>query len=217
MANKEERILLLKLFAAISADVKANADQTKKHALSMIAPASIVDVIEWILENQINNLEKTEDELISLVVDLFSSIHAETNVSVKLCQAWIGGKTYYEMSHDNDLNVYEIEQICSYNLSYQFSFLIGNIIDCLEESPNTEKLNLLQKKMKYGVKSTTAISICEKIFNDRVIAEDMAVILNDKHVSNDEITGVVKCFKEHVLNYLEDYPSFFGDKIKHLR
>ena len=217
LANEEEKKLLTKLFSAISKDVYASVDKTKKHAMSMISPASIVVILAWLLNNGLNNQDKTEAELIELVVDLYKAIDNDTNVSVGLCKAWLEGKNYYEMSQDTELDLYEIEKICSYNLSYQLSFLIGNVIDCLEESPNTEKLMLLQKKIKYGVNSATAISICEKVFNDRVMAEDIADILNNKHVSNDEIKGLIKYKKEQVSAYLEGYPSFFQDKIKYIR
>ena len=217
LANEEEKKLLMKLFSAISADVYASIDKTQKHALSMISPASIVVILAWIKNIGLNNQDIMEDELIEFLVDLYKSIYDGTNVSVGMCKSWIEGKTYYEMSQDAGLDLYEIEKVCSYDLSYQLSFLIGNVIDCLEESPNTEKLMLLQKKLKYGVNSTTAVSICEKVFNDRVMAEDLVSLLNNRHVSNDEITSMIKFRREKLSAYLEDYPSFFQDKIKYIK
>ena len=217
LANDEEKQRLTKLFNSISLDVFANIEDTKKHTLSMIAPASIVVILAWIDTNKINEQEKTEDELIEHVTDLYKTINNNTKLSVSCCKAWIEGKTYREMSHDIGLDVFEIEKVCSYELSYQFSFLIGNIIDCLEESPNIDKLILLQKKVKYGVQSITAISVCEKIFNDRIIAEDIANILNNNNVPNDEIKDILKIYKDHLYVYLNDYPSFFQDKIMHLK
>ena len=63
------------------------------------------------------------------------------------------------------------------------NFIIGNICDLIAVDEENEEqvdprniLTLLQKKVKYGVPNMTAISICESIFNDRLLAIEMAQI-----------------------------------------
>ena len=69
------------------------------------------------------------------------------------------------------------------------NFLIGNICDLIEVDGENEEqvdqrniLTLLQKKVKYGVPNMTAISICESVFNDRLLAIELAQILSDANI-----------------------------------
>lgn len=217
LANDEEKKRLSKLFEAMATDIYSNIDRTNRYAFSMLSPPNIVLILDWISSCRLNNQKKTEDELIEQITGLYQSIYTGTDISFSICRNWIKGKSYFEISQTTSLDLFKIEKICNYNLLYQFCFLVGNVIDCLEESVNTEMFMLLQKKIKYGVDSVTAISICEKVFNDRMLAKDITNILDDKHISNDEIIGFIKMKKEKVSDYLKDYPIFFQDKIKYLR
>ena len=91
------------------------------------------------------------------------------------------------------------------------------IIDYLEaESASFEVLKSLQKKIKYGVNSDTAIAICEKIFNDRVIANSIVNEIGNKRLSEDEIVNAIKYKKTGIEKILEQYPTYFSDRISFL-
>ena len=53
-----------------------------------------------------------------------------------------------------------------------------------------DMLNILQKRVKYGVATKTAVSICETIFNDRVLATKLTNIKLIQMVKNDESTEI---------------------------
>lgn len=59
----------------------------------------------------------------------------------------------------------------------------------------------------------TAVSICEKVFNDRFLAKEMAAAIGNNGVSNDKIVAFVKFKKEAMISLLDKYPSFFTDVI----
>ena len=79
------------------------------------------------------------------------------------------------------LKVTDIEKQCGQSISFQLSFCIGNIIDYLEDDGiNVQGMMDLQKKVKYGVSSETSISICEKICNERLIADKGGWLCNSE-------------------------------------
>lgn len=91
---------------------------------------------------------------------------------------------------------------------------MGNIIDYLEaESANLETLKMLQKKVKYGVDTETAIAICEKVFNDRIIANFVASKIGDSHLGEEEIVNVIKYKKGEIKTLLEPFPTYFSERV----
>lgn len=96
---------------------------------------------------------------------------------------------------------------------------MGNIIDVIEISDNDitnplPNLLLLQRRIKYGVKTETAVSVCEKIFNDRFLANLMAERIGHGAITTDKIVSVVKSRKDDILEILSVYPTYFSERIK---
>lgn len=109
--------------------------------------------------------------------------------------------------------------ICNKSISYELSFFVGNIIDIIEISgkdlvnplPN---LHLLQRRLKYGVKTEIAASICEKIFNDRFLANLLADEIGHDAIGTDGIVGVIQSHKDNILDILSTYPTYFSMRVK---
>lgn len=81
---------------------------------------------------------------------------------------------------------------------------------------NIDALKLLQQALRYGVNTKTEISICDKIFNDRVLAKKMTNIIGNNGVTTDEIVASVKSKKEKMIELLSDYPSFFINIVENI-
>ena len=77
-------------------------------------------------------------------------------------------------------------------------------------------LNLLQNKIKYGVSSQTAISICEKMCNDCVLASKLSEILMSETIDADSILRITKWFKDSVFDLLNEYPGYFSERLSYL-
>lgn len=106
---------------------------------------------------------------------------------------------------------------------YRLNILIGNICDLIDvpEDDDTKvnphmTLNILQNKIKYGVSSQTAISVCEKIFNDRVLASKISEILLSDTIDTDGIVPIAKWFKDDIFVLLNDYPEYFLERADYL-
>ena len=123
----------------------------------------------------------------------------------------------------NTFIISNVDDVCNKVISYRLSILIGNICDLINvpEDDDTKvnpytTLNILQNKIKYGVSSQTAISICEKMFNDRVLASKLTEILKSETIDTDNILRIVKWFKDSVFDLLNDYSRYFSERLNHL-
>ena len=129
-------------------------------------------------------------------------------------------KTVFERIINLDIGIAEVESLCNKRISYEMNFLIGNICDLIEVDGENEEqvdqrniLTLLQKKVKYGVPNMTAISICESVFNDRLLAIELAQILSDANIGTDKILNMLKAHSEEIFSCLDSYPEYFKDRL----
>ena len=104
-------------------------------------------------------------------------------------------------------------------ISYELSFFVGNIIDIIEINDEDivnplPNLLLLQRRLKYGVKTETAVSVCEKIFNDRFLANLLADKIGHDAIEANSIVGVMKSHKEDILDILSAYPTYFSERVQ---
>lgn len=137
-----------------------------------------------------------------------------------VCEKWIDGQTPMEINNKETIGIAEVESLCNKRISYEMNFLIGNICDLIEVDEENEEqvdqrniLTLLQKKVKYGVPNMTAISICESVFNDRLLAIELARILSDANIGTDKILNMLKAHSEEIFSCLDSYPEYFKDRL----
>jgi len=160
--------------------------------------------------------------MIDMLISFFLETHSlkkGTDLFADICQMWLKGCLFVEMHEHTSLPIPDIEDICSKSVSYELSFFVGNIIDVIEISDNDianplPSLLLLQRRIKYGVKTETAVSVCEKIFNDRFLANLMAERIGHGAITTDKIVSVVKSRKDDILEILSVYPTYFSERIK---
>ena len=223
LANDEEKALLERVFIRIEEKILGlSTNKIANYALSMIGIDMSEKIGAWINENQLTDKLFSESELMDLVKCFFMETHTIRkckNDFSTLCDFWVEGKTPFEMNTitANDMN--DIDDVCSKQISYELSFFIGNIRDLLADSTGLfkdeleEQLSLMQKKVKYGVPTLTALSICEKVFYDRLLAVRITYLLADSDISEDEIVSRLKQRREDVELLLNDYPEFFWKRI----
>ena len=113
--------------------------------------------------------------------------------------------------------------VCNKVISYRLNILIGNICDLINvpEDDDTKvnpymTLNTLQNKIKYGVSSQTAISVCEKVFNDRVLATKITEVLRSDTIDAESIVRILEWFKDDIISLIGDYPSYFLERLNYL-
>lgn len=219
LANDDEKKVLLQLANAISSKIELQLSSISKYYKIMLPISDADKIIEWILSKKINEKELCQTDLIKAVEDLFGELFPALKVQDMFSLSWICGYSYEDMSTQYNIKVNDVEKICQHNLSFQMSFLVGNIIELVStECVNIDGLLILQKQLKYGVNSKTAISICEQIFNDRFLSTRIATdILHDSEISKEDITLTIIQNRDAVKNFLQNYPSYFEKIVENLK
>ncbi len=226
LVSDEEKVLIEQFFIKTEEKLKKySTEQLRRYSYGMLGVDLSVKIEEWIIEKEITEKVISEEDLLSLIVEFFLQ-NEECKLKDKLyeiCCLWIKGKTPIEISLETGCDIFTVDDVCNKVISYRLSILIGNICDLINvpEDDDTKvnpytTLNILQNKIKYGVSSQTAISICEKMFNDRVLASKLTEILNSETIDTDNILRIVKWFKDSVLDLLNDYSRYFSERLNHL-
>lgn len=193
----------------IHCDIGLNSVQTTRDRL--VADGAEFDVLEIKDGVQLyRNPVQTMDKIKFLIPGLKNED----------CKKWIDGQTPMEINNKETIGIAEVESLCNKRISYEMNFLIGNICDLIEVDGENEEqvdqrniLTLLQKKVKYGVPNMTAISICESVFNDRLLAIELAQILSDANIGTDKILNMLKAHSEEIFSCLDSYPEYFKDRL----
>ena len=190
----------------------------------MSSIAQSLKIEQWIITNELVENCFSEEELLDMIIEFYLELNDDMRYRDQfqdVCQAWVKGKLPYEISAEKELDISEIDDLCSKRISYELNFLIGNICDLIvineendEQVDPRNTLMILQEKVKYGVPSITAVSICEKIFNDRLLALKLTEILDDENIPPDRIVRRLKRKQETIFSVLEEYPVYFCDRLK---
>lgn len=227
LASDNEKILLENVFVRIEENVKKySIKQLRKYANAMTSIEKSSEIEHWIIKNELTEKYFSEEELLEKIIDLYLDLNSISKHIEKfkcICYMWVNGKTPDEISSEINIDISEIDDICNKKISYELNFLVGNILDLIDvnqddnvNEDNIDTLCLLQNKIKYGVPNVTSISICEKIFDDRLMSIKISQILEDENIRGDKILKYIKIYREPILKMLYDYPSYFQDRIKSL-
>lgn len=224
LASDEEKVWLLNIFTKVEEKLaKYRNDQLQNYSYAMSGISDSLIIENWITEQGLVEVQYQEQELLNKIIDFFKeSRKIKIKKSDKLneiCRMWINGCVPAEISQTLEMDVYDVDDICNKIISYELSFFIGNINDLIfiDEGSLVNPcpiLTLLQKKVKYGVPSVTAVSICEKVFNDRILSLKITSLLGSTEIEADRIICNIDCIQEDIFALLQDYPQYFIDRIK---
>lgn len=219
-----DKELLIKVFQKIEENIQQySVEKLSRYsnAMSGIGLSSLIE--EWIVQNELTEKIYTETELLYVITELYLQICGDFRYQEhiqSICKKWIDGQTPMEINNKETIGIAEVESLCNKRISYEMNFLIGNICDLIEVDGENEEqvdqrniLTLLQKKVKYGVPNMTAISICESVFNDRLLAIELAQILSDANIGTDKILNMLKAHSEEIFSCLDSYPEYFKDRL----
>lgn len=224
LANEQQRTMLLELFSVIDEKVRSlNKQQHIKYGTAMTGIRIGKMIENWIEETKIISEPYEEIGLLHLLIGLYNTVYGlsekEEVIFEQLCNEWIKGTLPPGINAIiPDLSIDKIIEICHDKVSYNMSFLLGNIIDLLPDHDEYDigdllaSLSNLQKKLKYGVPNQTAISICESLFWDRYIAITIANIIGDEEVDSADLNEYLNDKKNKIFEFLEQMPSCFSER-----
>ena len=223
MANDDEKALLERIFDVIALKISDfDYSQLKNYARTMIGIDLSIQIEKWIAENHLTQQNYTNEQLVEMIISFFQETHTlkkGTKCFADICQMWLDGCSFVGMYRSTSLSIADLEDICNKSISYELSFFVGSIIDIIEISDEDivnplPNLLRLQRRLKYGVKTETAVSICEKIFNDRFLANLLADEIGHDAIETNSIVGVIQSHKDDILDILSAYPTYFSERVQ---
>lgn len=170
-------------------------------------PTCRIDVIEKIIKwSDLNLYLLEEDEIgfIGKIAELFYKVNNFTEIEcdkfVKILIMWCLGSTFVEISNKFDIEISKIEKLCKNLYSYEISMYIGHLTDLVEDDDALNKLEFIQKVVKYGLPSKESIKLYEEGITDRYICQK---IFDKDYLNANDLT---------VLEFLSMYPDWIKEK-----
>jgi len=231
LADEEEKSFLMNLFKAIAKNVSENTDNINHilQAKAMTGIQNTVIISKWISENIADLENKNVDDMIERILPLYHNISENkekySNEAIfAILKFWINGEPLCSIYNNVSSllppkqDIIRLEKFCRKSIAYSFSFLVGNIIDLCEQLTDSMKLQLqyLQKRLKYGLKTLTSISIYEEGLSDRIITQQIANLLENYSIDEKQIVEILRNNREQIENILQNYPSFFSEEFRRI-
>lgn len=147
----------------------------------------------------------------------------------EIAHGWIDGNPFYDLlkiicerntkmiwgSRRREFKIDHIVEVCEGVLAYDGALLVSALCEFVE-ALNREgtgdlirRLQLFQKRLKYGLPTETTITLYELGFSDRVIAQDLADSLNLSATKKNEVIRILKQNRETAIVVIEKYPAYF--------
>ncbi len=202
--------------------------------------------IERWVQSNIDNLLSTVDEpeTLDLIWPLFTQhIHSgifnkfdKPEVLKEIAHGWISGKPFSDLleiirlrkakikwgTHWREFKTDHVVDICEGTLAYGGALIVSAVcefIGALDQDGTGDlgnRLQLFQKRLKYGLPTETTIVLYELGFSDRVISQDLVTSLNLIATQKKELIKGLKQNRIRAKAEIEKYPSYFQERMNEL-
>ena len=200
---------------AIEGWVQSNADSL----LSIVDETEALDLAWPLLTQHINGGVFTKFD--------------KPEVLKEISHAWISGKPFSELlkiirkrkakmiwgTHRREFKIDHVVDVCEGTLAYDGALVVGAVCEFIEtlDQDGTgdliNRLQLFQKRLKYGLPTETTIALYELGFSDRVIAQDLAAALNLAATQKKDLVKALKKDRDGARAVMEKYPSYFQESM----
>lgn len=244
LADNEQRNLLEFIFRLIKDNLSQIENHEKKfYSKSMLGIIKIREV-ERFVQDKIGDIINSDlDKRLSFLCNLLlkfgdckiaNKIEGEDNI-LQMLKLWIDGAQYSKIlyfatenevkiikrNRSRNINIEEIIELCNNDFSYVMLSLIQSTIEALKllhgEDRVVEWLELIIRRVRYGLPRVRDIYIYELGFSDRIIAQEISAFL-PSIISNNKkaIRNILKLNKSRLREILIKYPSYFLQRLKTL-
>lgn len=118
-------------------------------------------------------------------------------------------------SRRREFKIDHLVEVCEGALAYDGTLLVGALCEFIKilDSEGTDdlisRLQLFQKRLKYGLPTETTITLYELGFSDRVITQDLTRSLNLSVSQKKDVINALKQNQDAAIAVIEKYPSYF--------
>lgn len=244
--EKQEQIQeLFKLLAKNIAENITEPDRRKVFGKTLYGVNDAKSIENWVQTNADKLISVNSDgEFLDLAWP-FISIYIKNNAFKKfdkkdvlstIVQEWISGVPFSGLFSIADKNkcrlgkgkrprkvkIDNIIDICEGALAYDGALLVAALCEFIEALDQEEtgdpvsRLQLFQKRLKYGLPTETTIALYELGFSDRVIAQDLAKSLNITAIQKKDVIKALKQNRDAASAVIEKYPTYFQERMNGL-
>ncbi|WP_029894973.1 DEAD/DEAH box helicase [Desulfohalovibrio reitneri] len=154
----------------------------------------------------------------------------------EIAHGWISGKPFSDLlkiirkrkakmiwgTRRREFKIDHVVDVCEGTLAYDGALVVGAVCEFIEtlDQDGTgdliNRLQLFQKRLKYGLPTKTTIALYELGFSDRVIAQDLAASLNLAATQKKDLVKALKKDQAGARAVMEKYPSYFQERMNEL-
>jgi superfamily II DNA/RNA helicase len=203
---------------AIEEWVQSNADSL----LSIVDETEVLDLTWPLLTRHING-------------GIFTKFD-KPEVLKEISHEWISGKPFSDLlkiirkrkakviwgTRRREFKIDHVVDICEGTLAYDGALLVGAVCEFIEtlDQDGTgdliNRLQLFQKRLKYGLPTETTIALYELGFSDRVIVQDLAIFLNLDATQKKDLVKAIKKDRDKAKAVMKKYPAYFQERMSEL-
>ncbi len=153
-----------------------------------------------------------------------------------ITKKWMSGTQFHEFFRIADNNkcrlgkgkrprkvkLENIIDICEGGIAYDGALLVSAVCEFVETldrdgtGDSINRLQLFQKRLKYGLPTETAVSLYELGFSDRVISQDLIASMNLTATQKKDLVKVLKQNQDDAKAVMDKYPSYFQERLNEL-
>ncbi len=244
--EKREQIQeLFKLLAENISENITDVNRRKAFGKTLYGVNDAKAIEGWVQDNADELIAAQDgDEVLDLVWSLITGhVHNKAfnkfdkkDVLKEITKKWISGTPFNQLFRIADNNkcklgkgkrprkvkIENIIDICEGGLAYDGALLVSALCEFVEmlgregTGDPISRLQLFQKRMKYGLPTETTIALFELGFSDRVIAQDLATSLNLAATQKKDLVKALKKDRDGARAVMERYPSYFQERMNEL-
>lgn len=245
LANKEEKQELEKIYNLIKSNIdKIEPVDKPIYKKSMLGILKTRDLLEFIEKNFDEIINSDFDKLLNIILIKLKETKDCKIISkcidnekiYDLLRMWINGESYIKIwnysksvnlqikkgKKTKDVSLEDIITLCDCDFGYVSLSIIQAMIEVLDikDSSNNirENLDNIINRIRYGLPNKKLVYIYELGFDDRIISQKIAEIINDSDCkTKNEIRNLIIQNNDKIEKVLEDYPSYFSERFSKLK
>lgn len=236
---------LFKLLAGNILKSVPDAKRRKTFGKTLYGVNDAKAIERWVQDNADDLIAaKNVDEFLDIVWPLITgNVHNKAfnkfdkkNVLKEITKKWISGVSFHELFRIADKNncklgkgnkpwkvkIENIIDICEGGLAYDGTLLVSALCEFVKmldregTNDSINRLQLFQKRLKYGLPTETTVVLYELGFSDRVISQDLAASLNLVATKKKDLAKALKQDRRGAQAVMEKYPIYFQDRMNEL-
>ncbi len=244
--EKREQIQeLFKLLAENISENITDVNRRKAFGKTLYGVNDAKAIEGWVQDNADELIAaQNGDEVLDLVWPLITGhVHNKTfnkfdkkDVLKEITKKWISGSPFNQLFRIADSNkcklgkgkgprkvkIENIIDICEGGLAYDGALLVSALCEFVEmldregTGDPINRLQIFQKRMKYGLPTETTIALYELGFSDRVISQDIALSLNLSATQKNDLVEALKQDRDGAIAVAEKYPKYYQERMNEL-